>query len=366
MKYYIAITITDEKQRETLKPYCSDSAPTAPIRKAIFTDENAKRFLSDYNSSRQEKAIVSETPFCAVGEDGRVYEFYQDGRKICTNRRCSFKKYDKAILGMQRKAEEEERLKLRFQPIRETKIVEDFGMNSEYKSYFFIDGVSKRIVPFRFRKAKKENRPLVVFFHGAGRFGTENKKPMKDFRAHCAKLRKHGANVLIPQAPHFANASVASIKNYVSTVKRLTDELSKTASYDKYRIYLIGVSFGGVCVWEALYRFPETFACGIPMMGTLPVLMEGRDRFDVRRLAKENIWMAHSANDRNVPICDDDFIAESLKKIGIPFRYTRWKRLGHGMSSLFAIIKPWDKWMFEQARKVEKPTEAPVGRQGSV
>lgn len=30
MKYCIAIAVTDEKQAETLKPYCSDSAPTAP------------------------------------------------------------------------------------------------------------------------------------------------------------------------------------------------------------------------------------------------------------------------------------------------------------------------------------------------
>lgn len=358
MNYCIAITISDEKQAETLKPFFSDSASSAPIRKAIFTDETSNRFILDYCASRQEQAIVSETPIYAVGEDGRVYEFYPNGRKIRTNRRCSLKKYDKAIRKAQDKAEIVERFNRRFQPIQETKIVEDFGTNSEYKSYYFIDGVSKQVVPFRFRKAKEENRPLVVFFHGAGRFGTENKKQIKDFRAHCAKLRKRGANVLIPQAPHFANASVASIENYVSTVKRLTDELSKTASYDKYRIYLIGVSFGGVCVWETLYRFPETFACGIPMMGTLPVLMEGRDRFDVRRLAKENIWMAHSANDRNVPICDDDFIAEHLKKIGVAFRYTRWKRLGHGMSSLFAIIKPWDRWMFEQARKADKPSDS--------
>lgn len=366
MKYCIAVTVTEEKQAETLKPYCSDSAPTAPIRKIIFTDENAKRFLCDYWSSRQEKAVVSDTPLCAVGEDGRVYEFYQDGRKNRTNRRCSLKKYDKAILGAQRKAEEEERLKLRFEPIQETEIVEETETNSKYQAYHFVDGVSKRIVPFRFRKAKEENRPLVVFFHGAGSFGTENKKPMKDFYAHCAKLRKHGGNVLIPQAPYFANASVTSIENHVNAVKRLIDELSKTVPYDKNRVYLIGVSFGGACVWDALYCFPENFACGIPMMGMLPVLMEGRDRFDVRRLEKENIWMAHSASDRNVPIGDDDFIAEHLKKIGVTFRYTRWKRLGHGMSSLFAIVKPWDKWMFEQARKNEKPTEASVGRQGSV
>lgn len=45
------------------------------------------------------------------------------------------------------------------------------------------------------------------------------------------------------------------MQNYIKSIKRLADKLP--IDFDRKRIYIIGTSFGGCCVWQLIYLFPN-------------------------------------------------------------------------------------------------------------
>ena len=99
-----------------------------------------------------------------------------------------------------------------------------------------------------------------------------------------------------------------------------------------------------VAVWRMLYNNPKMFAGGVPVEGD--ILINKLDKNDIAKLSNQNIWMAHSSNDTNVLIDNDDKIFKLLKLANCNVKYTRWNKLGHNMSGYFYRIKRWKKWLF--------------------
>lgn len=244
-----------------------------------------------------------------------------------------------------------ERVKERIKTFDKNEIIEDEKVkNNGFKKFNYICKEDDRIVPFRLKTSRlKKKQPLVVSFHGGGCLGHDNKRPLLEFKWLNFKLLTKKCNILVPQADFLSNKDEDGIVNHIVTVKKLIDELILKYPIDIDRIYLVGTSFGGACVWYSLYHFPNFFGAGIPVMGSL-FDVDKKD-FSPERLLNENIWVAHSANDRNVLIREDDLLVAKLRELGMEIRYTRWNRLGHGMSNLFYVKESWAKWLFDQKRK---------------
>lgn len=170
--------------------------------------------------------------------------------------------------------------------------------------------------------------------------GSDNLKQLFDNLPLYKQLIKTDCNILLPQAPFGSNRGEA-MQNYIKSIKRLADELP--ADFDRKRIYIIGTSFGGCCVWQLVYLFPEYFAATVPVMGGL--CPDRRyEKYDIRRLVKTPIWAAHSSDDTNVKIDSDDYYAAELKKLGADIKYTRWDKYGHTMSGKFYRTENWAEW----------------------
>ena len=209
------------------------------------------------------------------------------------------------------------------------------------------------VIPFRFKKAKKANRPLVVYFAGGGTVGHDNFRPMSEFlgSARGAAVLRRDCNVLVPQSLWSSVGTEADAREaYVQNCMTLLRRLLAGSTIDKKRIYVYGISFGAGCVWNAVLNHPNLFAAAVEAMGTYcgykPFCKETFE--PVKHLP---IWMAHAADDVVVPIDSDDRFYEMLQSLGAPVRYTRRETGGHKMFYSFYHHEPWLDWMFAQRRR---------------
>ena len=173
------------------------------------------------------------------------------------------------------------------------------------------DTLNYRILfPRDFSEDKKY--PVVLFLHGAGERGNDNEAQL----THGSKLffekrEEFPAIVIFPQAPkddYWAKVEVArdtipyefNFKNEEEPTKALhlvmalLTSLSSEDYIDKNRIYLGGLSMGGMGTFELLSRQPELFAAAFAICG-------GADPGIVKNYSPGfNIWIFHGEKDNVV------------------------------------------------------------------
>lgn len=103
--------------------------------------------------------------------------------------------------------------------------------------------------PANYKENNKELYPLVVFLHGAGGRGSDNRKASlslsylgNGFSATAREFRKkYPCFIYVPQAPEKTSWKA----NYLEPVITTIEHLKKTYPIDTKRLYLIGYSMGG-------------------------------------------------------------------------------------------------------------------------
>lgn len=225
-----------------------------------------------------------------------------------------------------------------------------------FKSRLFIDKENCTAYPYRLKTARKAGMPLAVVFPSAGATGTDNVKTLFDTMFMLPPLVRKGATVLVPQPYRSVNEgrsfdeAKAEMSRYIDSVIALIDRVAEETGADTRRIYLIGASLGGCCVWRALRSAPRKFACAIPLMGTAYEFMESGD-CDCASLKDIPIWMAHAANDGIVSVAHDDYTAKKLTELNGDLRYTRTEKYGHFLVSRFLLKEKWCDWMFSKINR---------------
>lgn len=163
--------------------------------------------------------------------------------------------------------------------------------------------------------------PLILFLHGAGERGEDNTAQLihvlPDFAQFAAEGRLN-AFIAAPQCPE--------LKQWVDTPWSLTshtmpENMSKPMAMamemlsellDKLpisKVCVMGISMGGYGTWDAIQRFPECFACAVPICG-------GGDVAQTSQLAKLSIWAFHGALDNLVPVCRTTDMVSAIRSAG--------------------------------------------------
>ncbi len=181
----------------------------------------------------------------------------------------------------------------------------------DYKKEHFVqngDTLNYRILfPQDFSEDKEY--PVVLFLHGAGERGNNNEAQLTHGgKLFLEKREEFPAIVIFPQAPkedYWAKVEVErdSIpyqfnfrnKSEPTTALNLVIELMDSISNQKYvdrdRIYIGGLSMGGMGTYEMLYRKPEMFAAAIAICG-------GADPEIIKEYPEGfNIWIFHGEKD---------------------------------------------------------------------
>ncbi len=212
------------------------------------------------------------------------------------------------------------------------------------------------LIPENYDKSK--HYPLLLFFHGYGERGTDNKAQLKHDVGIFVKpeiRQKYPCFVLVPQAPsgwlgvHIpCDKPIPAPKELpapVALALEILNAVTKEYSVDKQRVYLSGASNGACAVWCLLERGPKIWAAAVPVCGA-------GDPTAIGPAHTVPIWAFSGEKDPTIlPERSREMIA-ALKAAGGDPKYTELAGQGHGP----AIAKAYTErellpWMFAQKRK---------------
>ncbi|MGK0187088.1 MAG: lysophospholipase L1-like esterase/poly(3-hydroxybutyrate) depolymerase [Verrucomicrobiales bacterium] len=202
--------------------------------------------------------------------------------------------------------------------------------------------------------------PLVLFLHGAGERGDDNRIQTAHFPnlfEDEAFRKRFPCYLIAPQCrkdrrwtqTSWEDTSSPSSKGPATAQMDVAIEALLTTlkehPIDRSRLYLTGLSMGGYGSWDLAARKPNWFAAVAPVCG-------GGDTDLAHRIATTPVWAYHGDADNVVPVRRSrDMIAAIRKSGGLP-RYTEVPGRGH--DSWVPAYKDNNhqllSWMFQQRR----------------
>lgn len=203
--------------------------------------------------------------------------------------------------------------------------------------------------------------PLVIFLHGYGERGDDNRKQLK----HCAddmikyfESRNQPAFFILPQCPpemrwvrylRPMKDPPHKMDRYptlpLQMVEKLIESKIGELPIDSRRVYVAGLSMGGFATWELLTRRPDLFAAGIPICG-------GGDATLVERFKDVPVWAFHGGADGVVPPAYSTMVIEALKKAGArEVHYTEYPGVGHDSWTETCRNPEVLDWLLEQVKE---------------
>lgn len=236
---------------------------------------------------------------------------------------------------------------------------------SGYQKKEFTSGESS-VLPYRilfpedYDKSRKY--PLILVLHGAGERGNDNEKQL----IHGGKLfldsavrKKFPAIVVFPQCPQEGYWSSVQIDRNVTPLEldfdytrpvtvplrdaiALVKQLMREEGVNSKKVYITGLSMGGMGTFEAVHRFSGVFAASLPICG-------GGDAVNYRKV-KTPFWIFHGADDAVVDVKNSRMMVNRLKELKVKVRYTEYPGVDHG-SWVNAFAEPdFLPWMFSKKK----------------
>lgn len=316
-----------------------------------FDDKNYLEFLQKSKISNQ--FTEKDNHIIVLSEDEYLYRLSIGGLEQIENSKgtITLEKYIKNTYKFTKLLTKSENYRQRiFKKYNADKIHKTGNGFAKYDKYIYIAQTSNTVIPFRFRKAHKENQPLIIYFGGAGTIGHDN---FKQFFEHFTlgktlQLLKADCNILVPQfvRDKYINESYYR-EIYTEAVIDLIKELQLESKIDSNKIYIYGCSFGGGIVWNMLVNHSDMIAGAIELMGEY-YGFKSINEIDFESIAKTPIWMAHSTDDCVVSIDSDDKFYQKLKEQNANVKYTRPNKHGHKLAGVFLRKQNWVEWLLNQ------------------
>ena len=215
---------------------------------------------------------------------------------------------------------------------------------SNYKKEIFSKG--KQQMPYRILLPKdfdaSKTYPFILMLHGAGERGNDNVSQL----VHGAGLflkkevrNKYPAIVVFPQCAkdsYWSSVTASKIDNErvfvfnkrgkrtqaMRMLQKLVKHLKKIYNLDADRMYVGGLSMGGMGTFEIVKRKPKMFVAAFPICG-------GANPLIVKKLKNTNWWVFHGEEDSVVPIKNSKVMVVILLKKNIPVKYNWYSKVGH-------------------------------------
>jgi predicted peptidase len=211
-------------------------------------------------------------------------------------------------------------------------------------------------------------RPLILFLHGIGEKGTNNKSQVNvNIDNLLAEAKRRGVYLYAPQLPGDWDD-----REITSQVMTMIDRAIAEHKVDKSRVYVTGLSSGGCGTWNMLSRYPDRFAAGIPICAGRP-----DTDFVPDRLAGHAIHVFHSRDDRGASAATTQRVINSilmaghkslptyppagsltlftLPDSGMDLHYTEFPTGGHGIWATVYGAPEVYNWLFAHSLSASKP-----------
>ncbi len=185
------------------------------------------------------------------------------------------------------------------------------------------------------RDADEAKRPLLLFLHGAGERGSDNKAQLKWGRQMMLTAAdRYGCFVVVPQCPggrkwaevdwsRPTHKMPGEPSESMRLVMEVLDAMQKQYPIDADRFYIMGLSMGGYGTWDTIQRYPKKFAAAVPICG-------GGDETAADRI-RIPVWAFHGVKDRAVPVSRSRNMIAAMKAAGRKPKYTEFPNGEHNV-----------------------------------
>ncbi len=203
--------------------------------------------------------------------------------------------------------------------------------------------------------------PMILFLHGAGERGNDNEKQL----VHGAKLfledsvrNKYPAIIVFPQCPQ--NSFWANIDMRVDSITKkrmflykengapskamelligLYQDLTDKYATDAKRMYVGGLSMGGMGTFEITRRLPNNFAAAFAICG-------GANTATADQLKNTAWWVFHGMKDNVVNPQNSIDMAKALKEAGAEVKLTLYPEADHNSWDAAFKEPEFFSWLF--------------------
>lgn len=203
--------------------------------------------------------------------------------------------------------------------------------------------------------------PLVLFLHGAGERGSDNEKQLThggQMFLNPVNRERYPAFVLAPQCPEtgywayparptsFLPAAMPfhePVPPVFQILKELVDTYLTLPEVDTSRVYIIGLSMGGMATYDLVIRYPDVFAAAIPICGTVnPARLKPAKPVAFR--------IFHGDADNVVPVEGSRQAYQALKRAGASVEYIEFPGCDHGSWTPAFRTPDFMEWLFKQQK----------------
>lgn len=211
--------------------------------------------------------------------------------------------------------------------------------------------------------SKNKEYPLLIFLHGSGERGDDNELQLTlgaDLFLSEEVRQKHQAIVVFPQCPVDRSWNNSVYRNdgpnrvqfpkailpnpQQEQLEKLIEHLKATYSLNLRKLYIGGLSMGGMGTLELARRNPTLFAAAFSICGGAHPEVAGQ-------LANTPIWLFHGDADTVIPVSGSKDLANALQKTGAPIRITVYPKVGHDSWTPAFAEPDLLPWLFSQEKK---------------
>ncbi|MEM8847336.1 MAG: alpha/beta hydrolase-fold protein [Bacteroidota bacterium] len=224
-----------------------------------------------------------------------------------------------------------------------------------------------KVMPYRIllpqNFSPKTKYPLILVLHGSGERGNDNEIQL----VHGSGLfleqnirNSYQAIVVFPQCAAESSWATVDVEGdfpdrefiFYEDAKATSDmvlleglirHLKKEYKVDKSRMYVGGLSMGGMGTFELIRRNPKMFAAAFPICG-------GANPLISKRLKKPDWWVFHGDADNVVPEKYSAAMVETMGNQKINVKYTVYKGVGHNSWDNAFAESDLIPWLFSKSR----------------
>jgi predicted peptidase len=203
-----------------------------------------------------------------------------------------------------------------------------------------------------------ERYPLVLFLHGAGERGADNRAQLKylpTWMTTAENRQQYPCFLIAPQCrpdtywvetprAFYRSAPRQAPGPQMEVVSDILEQLLAAHPIDPQRLYLTGLSMGGYGSWDLGTRLAERWAAVAPICG-------GGDELYADRLAGVPVWAWHGDLDEIVPVARSRAMIEAIRRAGGEPKYTELRGVGHdSWTAAYTSTDSLLPWMFAQRK----------------
>lgn len=207
----------------------------------------------------------------------------------------------------------------------------------------------------------KKQYPIHLFLHGSGERGNNNSSQL----THGGKLflkkenrEKYNSWVIFPQCKEndrwpslssdlwdktLENKSIEPNES-LGLVIKMMDEFIERKDVNKNKIYVSGLSMGGMGTFELLFRRPNMFAAATPICGN------GITELAKLYADKVALWIFHGSNDKVISPKHSLKMARAIINSGGSPRMTLYENVGHDSWNNAFTEKDFLKWIHSKSK----------------